>query len=85
MGMHWLIKASAPAAAAAAAVLLTSATTLTAAEGLDCVGIADRSARLQCYTAGSEIRATVGRVIDGDTMDICIGASCVQLDVEFRG
>jgi endonuclease YncB( thermonuclease family) len=46
---------------------------------LDCAAIADRSARLLCFTAIPEIMATVGRVIDGDTIDICIGASCVRV------
>jgi endonuclease YncB( thermonuclease family) len=45
----------------------------------DCAAIADRSARLQCFTAVPEIIATVGRVIDGDTMDICIGANCIRV------
>jgi hypothetical protein len=47
-------------------------------EASECAAIADRSARLQCFTAVPEIRAMVGRVIDGDTIDICIGASCIQ-------
>lgn len=41
----------------------------------ECAAIADRSARLQCFTGVTEIVAKVGRVVDGDTMDICIGAS----------
>jgi endonuclease YncB( thermonuclease family) len=48
-------------------------------EASGCAAIADRSARLQCFTAVPQIWAKVGRVIDGDTMDICIGASCIRV------
>ena len=48
-------------------------------EALDCATIADRSARLQCFTSVREIIAKVGRVVDGDTMDICIEASCIRV------
>lgn len=41
--------------------------------GSDCAAIADRPARLQCFTAVPEITAKVGLVVDGETMDICIG------------
>jgi endonuclease YncB( thermonuclease family) len=48
-------------------------------EAADCAAIPDRLDRLQCFTAVPEIRATIGRVIDGDTIDICIGASCIRV------
>jgi hypothetical protein len=50
-----------------------------ASEAVQCAAIADRSARLQCFTAVPEIQARVGRVVDGDTLDICIGASCIRV------
>jgi endonuclease YncB( thermonuclease family) len=52
---------------------------LAAFNAASCAAIPDRSARLQCYTGLPEIIATVGRVVDGDTMDICIGASCIRV------
>jgi micrococcal nuclease len=49
------------------------------ADTFACAAIDDRAARLQCFTAFEEIIATVGRVVDGDTLDICIGASCIRV------
>ena len=49
------------------------------ADTFACAAIDDRATRLQCFTAVEEIIATVGRVVDGDTMDICIGASCIRV------
>jgi endonuclease YncB( thermonuclease family) len=55
---------------------------LSTSEGADtsaCAAIDDRTARLKCYTAVEVIIAIVGRVVDGDTIDICIGASCIRV------
>ena len=49
------------------------------ADVIACAAITDRSARLQCFTAAPVITAKVGRVVDGDTMDICIWTSCIRV------
>jgi endonuclease YncB( thermonuclease family) len=54
-------------------------TTSAGADNSECAAIDDRAARLQCFTAIDEIIARVGRVVDGDTMDICIGASYIRV------
>jgi endonuclease YncB( thermonuclease family) len=58
---------------------LAATTRVVALDAAKCAAIADRSARLQCFTGVSEIIAKVGRVVDGDTMDICIETSCIRI------
>jgi len=53
--------------------------TVALGEAAGCAAIPDRTARLHCFTSVPEITAKVGRVVDGDTMDICIGASCIRV------
>jgi hypothetical protein len=49
------------------------------ADTFACAAIDDRAARLRCFAAVPQITAKVGRVVDGDTMEICIGASCIRV------